>query len=908
MSADASLSQQCPRCRGSLTPGAVGGLCPRCLIGLALGRADDTPATAHAAGAPTTGAGALGVVIGAYLLVEELARGGVGIVYRARHRELGREIALKMLLPARLLAPEAIARFQREAQAMARLDHPGILPVYEVGEDGGLPYFAMKLATGGSLAQRIGDYRGRWCDIALLVADIADAIAVAHGQGIVHRDIKPANVLFDSDGRPMVSDFGLARSLDADSSLTAPESVLGTPRYLAPEAAAGVRGALALATDVYSLGALLYELLCGQPPWADLSAAQILQRLPREAPESPRRIEPSVPPALECVCQWAMARRPEERPPSAQALAQVLRRYPKGRVIRLPRLASKLRRVRIVALVAALGMLGVLGWLFAAKRPEPPTESVANAVQALPAVSAALLSRVAAVPSGEGASGAAARALATRLAVSLTQRLGARGQGGVEVLGPVDTTAASAGGSAPVSALERALGLSSLRTLDVSVTAGRARIDLVDHLRRERLRIETAEDDAGEATVERLAEKVIAWVRAESTSDRLSSEALTAIVAGMRDFERNDEQASERAARAFDRAIELAPRSAVARAWLSLTYAHRHLHFRRGMHWLDSATYEAETAAQLDPALAGAYEALGFAHYRKGWLARSVEALERAVALGSTPASGGLALNYYAMGRFDDAMEAYLRVLDTEQPGTMDPYFPAGVLYTIGDVEAGQTFMRAAIAREPQADRRAFLEAIIEYYRGDCPSALASIRDVPGATAGWFFNSTELRLHCATLGQDWPAALREIEIDRTTPLRPTRSDRRYAQNAVLLDRLGRREESRAMIDVVMQATAADRDAGGDYFGIPLYQATVYRLRGRTDDAYRLLDEAIALGFTLNARNAAAPELLPFADDERYSALRADFEGRLARMRQRCRALVAAAGGVEALVPAYASTL
>jgi serine/threonine-protein kinase len=179
---------------------------------------------------------------------------------------------------------DRVQSFRREAQTIAGLDHPAILPVYEVGENYGLPWFSMKLATGGSLAEQVADYRGQWRRIAQLVATLAEALDFAHRRGVLHRDIKPGNVLFDSEGRAYLGDFGLATELERlDSHQTMHADVLGTPHYLSPEVAGGKMGKATTASDVYGLGAVLYELLSGQPP----HSAKSLPALLRQIVESP---------------------------------------------------------------------------------------------------------------------------------------------------------------------------------------------------------------------------------------------------------------------------------------------------------------------------------------------------------------------------------------------------------------------------------------------------------------------------------------------------------------------------------------------------------------------------------------------------------------------------------------------
>jgi serine/threonine-protein kinase len=295
--------------------------------------------------APTSPAGSLLRVPG-HDVVEEIARGGMGIVYRARQLEPPRTVALKMLPPHQLRSPEMRARFRFEARAGAALDHPAILPVYRVGEQDGLPYFTMKFATGGTLAERMTRFTGQWRAITRLVATVADAVHFAHEHGVLHRDLKPGNILFDEADQPYVSDFGLARLVGEDSSPTRALVLLGTPHYLAPEVAAGsVHGCL-VASDVYSLGSVLYELLAGQPPFTAETLNELLRKIAEEAPAAPSVIrrtrlagtptgdsatEP-VPRELEAICLKCLAKEPARRYGSADALAVALRLWLSSRL------------------------------------------------------------------------------------------------------------------------------------------------------------------------------------------------------------------------------------------------------------------------------------------------------------------------------------------------------------------------------------------------------------------------------------------------------------------------------------------------------------------------------------------------------------------------------------------------
>ncbi len=270
---------------------------------------------------------ALPARFGDYELREELGRGGMGVVYRAAQASLGREVAVKMILRGQLASQADRERFEAEAQAAARLDHPGIVPVYEVGEIDGRPYFSMKHVGGTTLAQRLAEGPLPPREAARMLAAVARAIHFAHMRGVLHRDLKPSNILLDEQGEPHVTDFGLAKQLEGAATLTKTGAVLGTPAYMAPEQASGNRGQIGPASDVYSLGVILYHMLTGRPPFQAASPGEMVLLVLEQDPVPPRMLNPKADRDLEMICLRCLQKPIDLRYASAAALADDLEAY-----------------------------------------------------------------------------------------------------------------------------------------------------------------------------------------------------------------------------------------------------------------------------------------------------------------------------------------------------------------------------------------------------------------------------------------------------------------------------------------------------------------------------------------------------------------------------------------------------
>ena len=316
--------------------------------------------------------GAEQLQFGDYLLEEELAHGGMGVVYRARQLSLGRTVAVKMLLLGRYASAESIGRFQREALSAASLRHPNIVAVYDVGEAEGQHFFSMEFIDGQSLADllRLGPLKPMRA--AEYTHAIAKAIHYAHSQGVLHRDLKPSNVLIDPFDQVRITDFGLAKRLDGSSDLTVTGQMIGSPNYLSPEQAAGRQAEVGPASDVYAIGALLYELLTGRPPFLAESLTATLLQICSTEPVGPRALNPSIPRDLETICLKCLQKRCLARYSTAEALAGDLERFlqqrpilarpitPIARVAKWARRQPKLAGMLLMTAAAVAGLLFTL--------------------------------------------------------------------------------------------------------------------------------------------------------------------------------------------------------------------------------------------------------------------------------------------------------------------------------------------------------------------------------------------------------------------------------------------------------------------------------------------------------------------------------------------------------------------
>ena len=367
----------CVRCDGAMPPARLGRVCPRCLAAALGGGPLEEVRTEPVIGR-----------FGEFELINVAGRGGMGVVYRARHVRLGREVALKMVASPVLAGEAAARRFRAEVEAMAGLDHPHLMPVYECGEVDGQAFYTMKFVEGGHLSARLRDKTWPQPDMIRLLVKVARAVDCAHRHGVLHRDLKPANIMVDAAGEPYVSDFGLARRLESDSSLTLSGAALGTPEYMAPEQASGQSSRVTTAADIYSLGAILYEMLAGRPPFHGGTPLETMRQVMEQEPVSPSTIMHTADRDLETIALKCLAKEPARRYASAAAFADDLDRWLRHEPItaRRPgaveRTAKWLRRHPALASLLMLCLAGASAFLWQRWREEQRVKSERDRAEA----------------------------------------------------------------------------------------------------------------------------------------------------------------------------------------------------------------------------------------------------------------------------------------------------------------------------------------------------------------------------------------------------------------------------------------------------------------------------------------------------------------------------------------------
>jgi serine/threonine protein kinase/tetratricopeptide (TPR) repeat protein len=630
----------CPHCDSSSH--IAGGLCVGCLLEAGLDPADENESESLTGILAEINLPDQNWRLGNYEILEEIGRGGMGVIYRARQRHSRRIVAVKRVLSYHSDSRETLARFRREAQAAASLDHPNILPIYEVSEsEDGLPFFSMKFAPGGTLQQVAPALRNEPRQCVALVAKIARAVQYAHSRGILHRDLKPGNILLDGRGEPLVSDFGLAKWLDTTSDLTRTLTIFGTPGYIAPEQASASAAELKPTADVYSLGAILFDLLAGRPPFLGAHALSVI----RQAADSPapklRTFTKLADRDLETICSRCLDRDPKLRYPSAHDLAEDLERWLEGRPIIARPVSpptkvwrwSKRNPVLAATIAVSAGLASIaIAWQVRTQNLERAATEQAIAAHSI--VVMPLLNLDNASDDGH---------LAERLALTLDPSLKRVGPGRVAL---ADQTT-----SEPKIDLKRVASDSGAKLLLTgtrrTLENGRVRLvlrlvdpdgDLVF-----RKVIESNDSlDGLKPAMDEWAATIYSFFNPSQRSGSNGGQADLAmrnekakefILAGRELMQRQTTSDLDRALGCFERAIQIEPSSALARAYFAITAGTR-LHYKFESSLLQKAIDQAQHAVELDPDLPESHRALAAMAFHRGDLRGALDETYLCIELG----------------------------------------------------------------------------------------------------------------------------------------------------------------------------------------------------------------------------------------------------------------------------------
>jgi tetratricopeptide (TPR) repeat protein len=624
--------------------------------------------------------------IGDHEILDEIARGGMGVIYRAREPHSERVVALKCVLAYQGDSDEALARFRREAETAARLDHPNIVPIYHVGETAqGAPFFTMKYAAGGNLARVRGPLRQEPRQGVLLMAKVAQAVQYAHEQGVLHRDLKPGNILLDRRGEPLVSDFGLARCQEMGSHLTRSLTSFGTPGYIAPEQADGPAAQLTPAADIYSLGAILFELLAGRLPFPGDNALGVMKQSAEKPAPKLRTIAPHLDRDLETICARCLERDPSARYRSAGALAQDLQSWLEDRPIaarpigmwhrsrrwvRHNRKLAALLAAFIVVVGIALGRQ-VRTWQLQSAMQE--TILASRSVVVLPFFD---LDRLAVDP-----------ILTQSLARSLQVQLNGFGPARIKTMEPGSLLEGTWGED--IHKVGQQAGARTALTGTVRNVQGRKRISMrlldaaTGNSLLTRVWEENGEKDPAEAAMKELGGRMYPILSANDWSGIFQSRvdpglrnevAREAILAGREQIRSDTVAGYDNAIALYRKALRAEPNSALARAYLANAAIAR-VHYHADLTFLDLGRAEADKAILLAPESAEAHKAKAGLSFQQGKFSEALEEQLRAIEYAGLEEN---VVNFVGqtlamLGRPDQALNWYALLLDkTRTPGEVD--------------------------------------------------------------------------------------------------------------------------------------------------------------------------------------------------------------------------------------------
>src|SRR3989454_2582851 len=750
-----TASTVCRNCGEKILGDSPKGLCPACVLETGLGPVADE----SVAGVVDSGRFAEVLMdFGDYELLEEIGRGGQGVVYRARQKSLNRTVALKVIGLGQWATQAHLKRFRREAEAAANLDHPCIVPIYEVGEREGSCYFSMKFIDGGQLDEVTKRTPISIRNAAELIAKLARTVHYAHEHGTLHRDIKPGNILLDAKGEPHLTDFGLARLLETKSTVTRTMEVLGTPSYMAPEQASGHNEQLTSATDVYGLGAVFYQLLTGHPPFAGGTTYETVRLVLETEPRQPRLWNRKTDRELSTICLKCLEKDPQHRYSSALALAEDLERWLRHEPIRarhtgvFTRGKKWVRRNPTTALLFALSLafaatVGVMIWK---SRPESP-----------PAAGVAVLPFVNMSPDKENEY--LGDGITEDLCTALSQIKGLRVPARTSVF-------VFKGKTADIRKIGKQLNVSTVLEGSVSKAGNKVRIgaQLNNVADGYHLRAETYDRDMTDILEIRsdISKKVADALKVQlgvketqllAKKPTENSEAYEIYLLGRFELNKFTEEGFTKSVQHFQQAIALDPKFALAYASLADAYNMiGYWGYLPPKEAFPEAKRAAQMALNIDPDLAEAHGALGYVEFQYEWKFKEAESeFKEAIRLNPNSVSARLRFFEYLFD-FQRAQEAHEQL---ERARELDPlsiqiaYYYAAVSWFERDFDRAIEELQKTISMDPN-NAFAYLTLSPVFYKKKMPAQVFTAHEKANSLEGIFSDAemAEMRKAYETAG------------------------------------------------------------------------------------------------------------------------------------------------------------
>jgi len=767
--------------------------------------------------------------IGEHEILEEIARGGMGVIYRAREPHSERVVALKCILAYQGDSDQALARFRREAETAARLDHPNIVPIYCVGETAdGSPFFTMKFAANGNLAQASGALRPEPRQSVLLMAKVAQAVQYAHEHGVLHRDLKPGNILLDGRGEPLVSDFGLARCEEIASHLTRSLTSFGTPGYIAPEQADGPAAQLTPAADIYSLGAVLFELLAGRLPFPGDNVLGVMKQSAEKPAPKLRTLAPHLDRDLETICARCLERDPSLRYKSAGSVAQDLENWLADRPIaarpvgvwqRSHRWVRHNRRLAAALMALCLLGAGSLAWELRAQKMQKVMQENVLAARS-----------IAILPLYDLDTATADSASTKAFAEALQNGLRPFGAARVTTFEPPFIVGRDRIGKFLKQGEQNRARTILTETIRTSQGRKRISFQLIDPASKETLLTHVADgggpDGLSGALTAQIYEEIYSILSTSDWSNLLLSkrdpglrnEAASEAMTAGRLIAHATIADCDKAIALFKKAIEAEPNSSLAHTYLAMEATSR-THYSPDRSFLALGKSEAERALQLSPGSAEAHRALAGVYYQEGKFSEALEQGLQTVEIGGLQDRLALfiGMTLDMLGRLDEALSW------NQVAGQLSP--------SPGEVDA---------------------------YIGDCWSKLADDQQAERAYA----RSRELRPHYpdGTVGM---AHLRLLEgnFEAAREICRTLTDRgESAEIAAQIEFFDRKFD--AALALYRDLNRANPNGGGSFYGAVTYCSAGGRAKqalGETSEAQRVLEECLARERANAEREPGNPE-------------------------------------------------